>query len=313
MEIDLSVSLESGEATMALPNPIVGASGSFGFGGELSEIVNYSQIGAITIKSLAPFESPGNPAPRIAATGTGVMNSIGQPGPDIRDWVKNDIDKIQNLDGRFIMSFWGKTVEDYKIAAATIAPFQDRFVGMEINLSCPNVHGDGLFFAQVPDETNEIVSVVRKELGQECFISSKLTAAVRSVPEIAQAAIDAGANALTLFNTLLGLQIDPYTRRPTLGKGGGGYSGAAILPIVLRGVFEAHKAFPEIPIIGTGGVSTGKDAAAMMMCGATAVGVAAATFADPNATVRIAKELKEFCFETGVANTSDLIGAIEMP
>ncbi len=313
MEIDLSTTLEYGDAEFSLPNPIIGASGSFGFGPELSSVVDYSKIGAITIKSLAPFVSPGNPAPRIAGTKAGMMNSIGQPGPDIRDWVKETSHEIDDLHGRFIMSFWGKTIEDYKIAAAALAPIQDKFEAIEINLSCPNVHGDGLFFAQIPEETNEIIRLTRAELGDDCFLLSKLTAAVRSVGEIASAAVEAGTSGFTLFNTLLGLQLDPYTRQPILGKGGGGYSGAGILPVVLRGVYEIHKAYPDVPIVGTGGVSTGEEAASMMMCGASAVGVAAATFADPRATIRIAEELKEFCFQTGVANVTDLIGAIEMP
>lgn len=304
-----SISLGKAE----LPNPIVAASGSFGFGPELADVVDFEKIGAITIKSLAPFVSPGNPAPRVAPTEKGMMNSIGQPGPDIRDWVKEDFPKLKDLPGRFIMSYWGKTVEDYRIAAAALAPIQDFFVAIEINLSCPNVHGDGIFFAQVPDQTNELVTIAREELGEECFILSKLSAAVRSVAEIAKAAIDAGTNGFTLFNTLLGIDVDPYTRKPSLGQGGGGYSGPGIFPIVQRGVFEMHKAYPDVPIIGTGGVSTGLDAAKLMMCGATAIGVAAATFANSNATVKIAKELEEFCNETGVENVTELIGAIEMP
>ena len=275
MEIDLSTELKAKDRVVELPNPIIGASGSFGFGPELSDVVDYEKIGAITLKSLAPFVSPGNPAPRVAATKGGMMNSVGQPGPDIREWIKEGFKDLENLKGRFIMSFWGKTVEDYKIAAGALAPIKEHFLGIEINLSCPNVHGDGLFFAQVPEQTSEIIQVARQELGDDCFISAKLTAAVRSVTEVGQAAVEAGTDAFTLFNTLLGLQIDPYTRRPILGQGGGGYSGSAILPIVLRGVYEMHKKFPEVPIIGTGGVTSGKDAASMLMCGASAVGVAA--------------------------------------
>lgn len=312
MQIDLSTKIEANGRSISLPNPVIGASGSFGFGPELSEIVDYEKVGAITIKSLAPFVSPGNAAPRVAATKAGMMNSVGQPGPDIRDWIKNEASDLEKMDGRFIMSFWGKTIEDYRVAAAAIAPVQHLFVGVEINLSCPNVHGDGLFFAQIPEETNEIVRISREELGNECFILSKLTAAVQSVSAIAGAAIDGGTDGFTLFNTLLGLQLDPYTRKPILGKGAGGYSGSAVLPVAQKGVFEIHNAFPEIPIIGTGGVTSGADAASMMMCGATAVGVATATFAEPLATIKIAEELKEFCFQTGVANVADLIGAIQM-
>jgi dihydroorotate dehydrogenase (NAD+) catalytic subunit len=136
---------------------------------------------------------------------------------------------------------------------------------------------------------------------------------VTSAIEIAAGAIEGGADMVTLFNTALGLSIDPYTRQPNLGKGPGGYSGSGISPIVQKGIFDVHKAFPDTPIIGTGGVSTGEDAAAMMMCGASAVGVAAATFADPRATIRIAKELEQFCFDTGIADVKELVGAAQMP
>lgn len=313
MSIGLSTTLISNHRKIELSNPVIAASGSFGFGPELSDVVDFSKIGAITIKSLAPFHSEGNPAPRVAATEVGMMNSVGQPGPDIRDWVKKDAYELKKLGGRFIMSIWGRTTNDYKVAAEAIVDILDMFIGVEINLSCPNVHGDGLFFAQVPEQTNEIVKIVRNVLGDDVFISSKLTAAVRSVVEVADGAIDGGTDAFTLFNTLLGLNIDPYTRNPVLGKGAGGYSGKAIFPIVQRGVYELHKAYPEIPIIGTGGIFTGADAAAMMMCGATAVGIAAATFAEPTATLRIAKELEDFCLQTGVRDVKELIGSAQMP
>lgn len=311
MSIDLSTTLSTANAKITLPNPIVGASGSFGHSDELFDIVDPEKVGAITIKSLAPFISQGNVSPRVAATSDGMMNSVGLPGPHIQEWVDTDLKKLRDTSGRFIMAIWGLNPEDYTTAAAILAAHVGDFVAIEINLSCPNVHS-GHLFAQNTKDTTDVVSRVKKELGDSIPISTKLSPNVTSVPEIAQAAIDAGSDMLTLFNTVMGLKVNPYTRSPILGKGMGGYSGSGINPIVQRGVYETHTAFPDVPIIGTGGVMTGQDAAAMMMCGASAVGVATATFADPRATIRITKELEEFCFETGVANVVDLIGAIEM-
>jgi dihydroorotate dehydrogenase (NAD+) catalytic subunit len=312
MAIDLSTTLCSSRGEITLPTPIVGASGSFGFGPELSNVVDFEKIGAITIKSLAPFVSPGNPAPRVAGTPAGMMNSVGLPGPHIQEWVDNDFHKVKELPGRFIMSFWGLSHDDYSKAAAILAPIADAFIAIEVNLSCPNVES-GKLFGQDANDSREILKRVRAELGEKIIVSAKLSPMVTSAIEIAAGAIEGSADMLTLFNTALGLNIDPRTRQPNLGKGPGGYSGSGISPIVQKGVFDVHNKFPDTPIIGTGGVSTGEDAAAMMMCGASAVGVAAATFADPRATIRIAKELEQFCFDTGVADVKELIGAAQMP
>ncbi len=309
MNIDLSTTLGS----LTLPNPIIGASGSFGHSDELFDVINPDDVGAITIKSLAAFVSPGNQAPRVGAVATGMMNSVGLPGPHIQEWVDTDFKKIRDANGRFIMALWGRTVEEYAEAARILAPVSDSFVAIEINLSCPNTESGNRLFAQSYEDTQEIVKRVRKEVGNDVVLTTKLTPAVTRVTEIAQAAIAGGTDILTLFNTVLGLALDPYTRKPIVGKGAGGYSGAGVLPIAQKGVYEVHQAFPDTPIIGTGGVTTGVEAAGMMMCGASAVGVATATFADPRATIRIADELKEFCYNTGVARVTDLIGAIDMP
>lgn len=313
MEIDLSTVLHTKSGDLKLPNPIIGASGSFGHSDELFDIVDTSEVGAITIKSLGPFVSKGNAAPRVAALKKGMMNSVGLPGPHISDWIDTDFKKIKDAPGRFIMAIWGRNVEEYVQAAAILAPIAQSFVAIEVNLSCPNTESDNRLFAQSESDTKEIIHKVKTELGSSVPVTAKLSAAVTRVTDIANSAIEGGADMLTLFNTLIGLAIDPYTRRPILGKGAGGYSGSPILPIAQKGIYEVHQEFPDIPIIGTGGVMSGVDAASMMMCGASAVGVATATFADPLATIKIAGELKEFCFETGVANVTDLIGAIEIP
>jgi len=312
MLIDLTAKIPTRSGAIELPNPIIGASGSFGHSNELFEIVDPEEVGAITIKSLAQYESPGNKAPRVAAVKTGMMNSVGLPGPDISSWIKDGYLKIKETNGRFIMAIWGQTYDDYSKATSLIAPIANTFVALEINLSCPNTESGNRLFAQSEKDTKEITRLVRKELGDELPISVKLSSGVTSITDIAGAAIDGGADVLTLFNTSLGLALDPYTRRPLLGKGAGGYSGEGILPIAQKGVFEVRKAFPDVGIIGTGGISSGLSAASMMMCGANAVGIATAVFADPNAPIKIAHELKEFCFDTGVAKASDLVGTIDL-
>ena len=307
----MSVNLTTTLGSIELPTPIIAASGSYGHSDELFDVVDTNAIGAITTKSLAPFESPGNISPRLSPVPTGMMNSVGLPGPEITKWASSEIPKIRKQPGRFIAAIWGHTAEHYVEAAKAVLENADAFVALEINIACPNTDRSGQLFAQNPNDTKEIVSLVKKEAENKLPITTKLTPAVTSIIDIAEAAIDGGSDMLTLFNTFLGLSIDPYTRKPTLGKGGGGYSGPGVFPLVQRGIHDVHKAFPEIPIIGTGGVSSGSDAATLMMCGASAVGVATAVFADPNAPIRIAEELNEFCEEIGVKNVTELIGVVE--
>jgi dihydroorotate dehydrogenase (NAD+) catalytic subunit len=309
---NLTTVLTTRSSTISLPNPLIGASGSFGHSNELFDVIDPGIVGAITIKSLAPFTSPGNVSPRVAAVEHGMMNSVGLPGPHIAEWVKDSLPILEKSNGRFIMALWGRSLDEYSQAAEILAPHIDMFEAIEVNLSCPNTESGDRLYAQSADDTREIMQRVRKEVGDDISLSAKLTANVTRVTDIAQGAVDGGADMFTLFNTVMGLSVDPETRTPILGKGAGGYSGEGIFPIVQRGVFDVHSAFPDIPIIGTGGVSTGRDAASLMMCGASAVGVATATFADPRALIRIIAELDEFCEEQGIDNVADIVGTVNM-
>lgn len=313
IELDMNTSLKFSKSEIILDNPLIAASGSMGHSNELFDVIDPREFGAITIKSLAPFFSPGNPSPRVAATETGMMNSVGLPGPHIQDWVNDELPKIKNSGAKVIMAIWGTKFEHYSEAAKIVADNYENFIAIEVNVSCPNTEAGSRLFAFDSDSVKKIAELVKKEIGDKLPIFIKLSSSVTSVVEIAKGAIDGGADGLTLFNTALGLVIDPYTRKPILGKGAGGYSGAGVFPIACRGVYEIRKAYPDIPIIGIGGVSNGKDAAAMMMCGANAVGFATATFANPRAVISIAGELADFCFETGVGKVSDLTNSIEMP
>jgi len=292
-----------------LPNPIIAASGTFGYGDEVARLCPPTELGAVTVKSLVPYDWPGNAAPRLAPVTAGMMNAIGLPGPGVEGWVHNDLPLLAAQGGRIIGSIWGRSVADYALAAKQMNAVADQLIAIEVNISCPNVEARGDIFAHSCAATTDVVRAARDAIDGPMFV--KLSSNVTSVIEIAGAAIEAGADGLTCFNTVMGLSIDAVTRKPRLGKGGGGLSGPAIKPIAVRGVREIRMAFPDIPIIGTGGVATGADAAEMLIAGANAVGVGTATFQDPRATIRIRDELLAWCAAHGVATVAELINSME--
>jgi dihydroorotate dehydrogenase (NAD+) catalytic subunit len=305
--VDLGVEL----AGIALPNPIVAASGTFGHGAEVARLCPPDRLGAITVKSLAAFEWAGNPAPRLAPTsGGGMLNSVGLQGPGIEHWVAHELPELRDLGGRIIASVWGRTIDDFAVAAKMLEPATADLVAVEINVSCPNLEDRSRMFAHSTESTAAAVRAVRAaDLGRPLF--AKLSPNTDEVVDVARAAVDAGADGLTLVNTLLGFDLDAATRRPRLGAGGGGLSGPPLKPVALRVVHDVARALPGTPIIGTGGVSSGEDAVEMMLAGATAVGVGTATFREPRAMLRIIEELHEWCSNQGVARVSDLVGGLE--
>lgn len=297
---------------LALPNPIVAASGTFGHGDEVARHCDPSRLGAVTTKSLAPYEWLGNPAPRLHMTAAGMLNAVGLQGPGVEHWVTHDLPRLRARGARVIASVWGRTVDEFGRAAKLLAPARDELVAVEVNVSCPNLEDRSTMFAHSPDATAAATTaVLGADLGLPVFV--KLSPNVTDVREIAGAAVNAGATGLTLVNTVLGLVVDAEQRRPALGAGGGGLSGPAIKPIALRAVHDVAVPFPGVPIIGTGGVTTGADAAEMLLAGATAVGVGTATFHDPRATLHVLDELLDWCAAHGVARVADLIGALEGP
>jgi dihydroorotate dehydrogenase (NAD+) catalytic subunit len=305
--VDLTVEL----AGVTLPNPIVAASGTFGHGAEFAHLCPPAELGAVTAKSVAVFASHGNPPLRVTeAPGGGMLNSVGLPGPGIDAWIATDLPALQATGARVIASIWGRTVADYEGAARGCKTVGDLLVAVEVNLSCPNVEARADVFAHSPNATRDAVHAVVDALGSAVPVFAKLSPNVTNVVEIADAALGAGATGLTLINTVMGLAIDAQTRTTRLGAGGGGLSGPPIKPIALRIVREVATAHPAAPIIGTGGVTTGEDAAEMMLAGAHAVGVGTATFADPRAPLRIAAELRSWCAHNGVARVRDLIGGL---
>jgi dihydroorotate dehydrogenase (NAD+) catalytic subunit len=299
---------------LTLPNPVIAASGTFGHGAELAALCDPARLGAVTVKSISAFPWAGNSGLRVTeAPGGGMLNSVGLAGPGMDAWIADDLPALAARGARIIVSIWGRTVEEYAAAAAPLRVIaaDPSVVAVEVNLSCPNLEDRRRVFAHAPATTTAALLAVRDALAGSLPMFAKLSPNVTDVREIAAAALEAGADGLTLVNTVMGLVIDARARRPKLGAGGGGLSGPPIRPIALRVVHEVSTAFPGAAIIGTGGISSAEHAVEMLLAGATAVGVGTATFAEPRATLRIVEELECWCAAHGVARVADLVGTLE--
>ncbi|MGI8796970.1 MAG: dihydroorotate dehydrogenase [Acidimicrobiia bacterium] len=295
---------------LELPNPIVAASGTFGHGDEVARLCDPSALGAVTVKSLAPYEWAGNPAPRLHMTTGGMLNSVGLEGPGVEHWVEHELPALREFGARVIASVWGRTVDDFALAAKMLHPARADLIAVEVNVSCPNLEDRSRMFAHAPEPTAAAVTAVVDAVGG-LPVFAKLSPNVADLSDVAGAALAAGATGLTLVNTVLGLLVDAERRRPVLGAGGGGLSGPAIKPVALRVVHDVARAYPGTPIIGTGGITSGTDAAEMLLAGASAVGVGTATFRDPRSPIRIARDLARWCARHRVARVAELVGALE--
>ncbi|HET9729282.1 MAG TPA: dihydroorotate dehydrogenase [Acidimicrobiia bacterium] len=303
--VDLTVEL----GPLRLPNPIIAASGTFGHGAELAALCDPAQVGAVTAKSVAPFAWEGNPPLRITeAPGGGMLNSVGLPGPGVDAWIAQDLPALEQHGARVIASIWGHSVSDFELAATALKAVATRLAAVEVNLSCPNVEARADVFAHAPDPTRRATAAVVDALGGALPVFAKLSPNVTDIVAIASAARDGGASGFTLINTVMGMLVDVSARAPKLGAGGGGLSGTPIKPVALRAVWDVAHAHPGVPIIGTGGVTTGEDAVEMMLAGAHAVGVGTATFAEPRAMLRIIDEMRQWCARHGVASVRTLTG-----
>ena len=284
------------------------ASGTAGHGAELERYVALSSLGAVVVKSLAAFSWPGNPPPRLHPVGHAMVNSVGLQGPGVRAWLADDLPALERAGARVVASIWGRTIDEYAEAAALLAPVRSNLVvAVELNLSCPNIGGHRLFAQSAADAA----AVVRAAAVAARPLWAKLTAVTDDLCTVAGAVLDAGAEAVTLINTVPAMVIDVQSRRPALGAGGGGLSGPALHPIAVRCVYDVRAAFPDAPIIGVGGVTTGADAVELLLAGADAIQVGTATFADPQAPGRVLAELADWCRSHGVARVADLRGAAQ--
>jgi dihydroorotate dehydrogenase (NAD+) catalytic subunit len=300
--------------SVTLPNPVMTASGTAGHGAELSAYIDLAALGAVVVKSLSAEPWPGNPAPRVHETAAGMLNSVGLQNPGVGAWLEDELPGLVATGARVVVSIWGFTAGDYARVAKAVADAHDEgragsVIAIEANISCPNVEDRRRMFAHSCAATAAAIDAAAGVLaGTGLPLWAKLSPNVTDVVEIAGAALDAGADALTLVNTLMGLALDPVTGRPRLGAGGGGLSGPALHPVAVRAVFECRAAFPSTPIVGVGGVMTGVDAAELLAAGADAVQVGTAIFADPLAPVRILAELSTWCRRHHVARLSEVVG-----
>ena len=289
---------------VALSSPIMTAAGTSGYGDELAGYGDVARLGAVVTKSLAAYPWAGNPAPRIAAWGEHMLNSVGLSGPGVSVWREQELTRLRARGATVIASVWGRSVADFSDAIELMRGAD--VAAIEVNVSCPNVEDRSRMFAHSAASTAEVVGACRHA---EVPLWVKLSPNTPDLVEIAGAALDAGADALVLVNTLLGLVIDVESRRAILGNRGGGLSGAGLAPVALRAVYECRAAMPMVPIVGVGGVATGDDAVAMMMAGADAVEVGTATFADPRAPWRVQRQMSEWLAHHGCASVEEIKGA----
>ncbi len=295
--------LETSVGSVALRSPVMTAAGTAGYGDELSGYGDLMALGAVVVKSLATFQWDGNPAPRVASIGNDMINAVGLSGPGIAAWRETYLPDLLATGATVVGSIWGRNIGEFADAAAAIKGA--NIAALEVNASCPNLEDRSSIFAHSASATSEIVRAT-KVAGVPLWV--KLSPNTPDLVAVAGAAIEAGADALVLVNTVVGLAIDIEKRSATLGNGGG-VSGPGILPIALRAVFECHSAYPQTAIVGVGGISSGEDAVAMMMAGASAVEVGTATFANARAPWMIQKQLEKWLKKQGISNVSEIIGA----
>jgi dihydroorotate dehydrogenase (NAD+) catalytic subunit len=289
------------------PTPIFTASGCASSGKELSQFFALKDVGAIVTKSVMTKPRHGRPTPRMAETPSGMLNSIGLQGPGIDAFLANDLPWLLEQKARVVVSIAGETIEEYSTLARKIRS-ASGISALEVNISCPNVENRGLVFACDPDASRRVIDGVRKTIGGELPIIAKLSPDVTNLPEIAKGVVDAGADALALINTVLGMVINLETMKPHLGGKTGGLSGPAIKPIAVRAIYQVHAALPQVPILGMGGVSSGRDALELILAGASAISVGTASFGNPTALITIQNELRELLAARGFATLQQAIG-----
>ena len=293
-------------AGVTLKNPVMTASGTFGSGMEYSDFVDLNRLGAVVTKGVANVPWPGNPTPRVAETYGGMLNAIGLQNPGIDVFVERDIPFLKKYDTKIIVNVCGKTVEDYLEVVERLA--DEPVYLLEINVSCPNVKEGAIAFGQRPDSLYDITSQIKKKAKQPVIM--KLSPNVTDITEMAKAAEAAGADALSMINTITGMKIDIHRRRFALANRTGGLSGPAIKPVAVRMVYQAAHAV-QIPIIGMGGIADAEDAIEFLLAGASAVAVGAMNFVNPYATVEIVEGIEAYMERYGVEDVTELIGAVE--
>lgn len=302
--VDLSCEM----GALRMKNPVTVASGTFGVGRDFAAFVDLDRLGAITSKGVSAEPWPGNPGTRIAETPSGMLNSIGLQNPGVEAFCENDLPWLSCTDTPLIVNVSGHTVDEY-VRVIERLECEERVSAYEINISCPNVDAGGLTFGTDPACAAAVVSACRKATRRPCF--AKLTPNVTDVTEIARACVDAGADGISMINTVLGMAIDAHARKPVFARGVGGLSGPAIKPIALAQVHAVQGAV-DVPIIGMGGIACALDAIEFMLAGATAVSVGTANFIDPTTTMQVIDGIESWCVAEGVERVSELVGALQI-
>jgi dihydroorotate dehydrogenase (NAD+) catalytic subunit len=301
--IDLSTTI--GDAWF--PTPIFTASGCASSGKELAQFFPLKDIGAVVTKSVMTKPRHGRATPRMAETPSGMLNSIGLQGPGIDAFLANDLPWLIAQGSRVIVSIAGETSDEYGVLARKLRA-SSGISAIEVNISCPNVENRGLVFAADSDASCRVIDSVRKVIGGEIPIIAKLTPDVTDIAKIAEGVVNSGADALALINTVLGMVINLDTMRPHLGGKTGGLSGPAIRPIAVRAIYQVHSALPNVPILGMGGVASGRDALELILAGASGVSVGTASFGNPTAIISIQRELAQLLQARGFTSVQQAIG-----
>lgn len=293
---------------LQMKNPVMTASGTFGYGTEYSDFIDLSRIGSIIVKGTTLRERQGNQYPRMAETPSGMLNAVGLQNKGINYFVNHIYPTLKDIDTNVMINLSGSTIEDY-IKTAEIINTLDKIPGIELNISCPNVKEGGMAFGVSCLAASQVVAEVRKVYHKELMV--KLSPNVTDIAEIAKGVEGAGADSISLINTLLGMAIDSKTRKPVLSTITGGLSGPAVKPIALRMVWQVAKAV-KVPVIGLGGIMNATDAIEFMLAGATAIQVGTANFIDPAISVKIVEGIDNYLNKNGFSSAKDIIGALEI-
>ncbi len=303
MTFDISTSL----AGISLAGPVLTASGCAAAGKELDQFFDITAIGGIVTKSIMRNARSGRPTPRMAETPSGMLNSIGLQGPGIDSFIEKDLAWLQERGATTIVSIAGNNVDEFGYLANRLSN-HPAVAGIEINISCPNVANRGLVFACSPGPASDVVATVRRNVKPDMPLLAKLSPDVTDIVEIARVVRDAGADGVSVINTVLGMVIDQKTLKPVLGGRTGGLSGPAIRPVAVRAVYQIRAALPDFPILGMGGIRSGADAVEFIAAGAHAVSVGTAVFGDPSAPMRIQNEIAEILASKGFTSISEVSG-----
>lgn len=306
MTKDINMGVKLGN--LALKNPVMTASGTFGYGSEFADFVDLNRIGGIIVKGTTLHHREGNPYPRMAETPSGMLNAVGLQNKGVHYFVDHIYPTIKDINPNIIVNVSGSQIEDY-IETARIINELDGIPAIELNISCPNVKEGGMAFGVTTAGASEVISAVRRVYDKTLIV--KLSPNVTDITEIAKAAEASGADSVSLINTLLGMAVDAEKRKPLLSTVTGGLSGPAVKPIALRMVWQVSKAV-NIPVVGLGGIMNGRDAIEFILAGATAIQLGTANFIDPTVSNRVIDEIQDYMIRHNVSDINDLIGALEV-